>query len=414
MTKNITRVLRNINQLVTLAPALKKDGRKLIPSDLGMINSAAMVFNQNEILWTGSDQDLPADFKNCKTFNAAGYVITPEIVDAHTHLVFGGNRAQEYVQRLNGIDYKDIAKNGGGILKTMNETNKLSEADLFNESVEKIEKIKNLGIGTIEIKSGYGLSLENEERLTRIIHKLKIHFKKEIQIFNTYMAAHAVPPNFSSSKNYIDQVVLPLLEKLASEGIIDFVDIFHEENYFSREDVSSLFNLAKKLNIKRKIHADEFNDNDGAKLACDFGATSADHLLQTSLSGIQSLAQNKIVATLLPGTAFFLGKPQVNARKLLDHGVKVAIASDYNPGSSHFDNLIFLASIAAPTYRMNVAELWSSITLNAAHSLGLTNQGALVPGFSARMSSFKTDYLENITYFWGRNFYQKITFEQFD
>jgi imidazolonepropionase len=186
--------------------------------------------------------------------------------------------------------------------------------------------------------------------------------------------------------------------------VIDAVDIFHEKNYFTAEDTDLLFSKASELGIAKKIHADELNDNGGAELAVKHSALSADHLLKISSKGIEALANSKTVATLLPGTAFFLGKPLAPARALLDGGAKVAIASDYNPGSCHCDNVLLVASMAAAQMKFNQAELWAGITLNASASLGLNNQGAIIPGMDARFSLFKTESLSHITYNWGRNF----------
>jgi imidazolonepropionase len=247
------------------------------------------------------------------------------------------------------------------------------------------------------------LNFEKEYEISHIIHDLKNIVRPDVQIINTFMAAHAVPKQYSNSYEYMKEVVLPLLDKLGEEQILDCVDIFHEQNYFSDEDVISLFERANRWNIPVKIHADEFNDNKGAILAAKYQALSADHLLTTGADGIAALKDSSTVATLLPGTGLFLGKTQANARAFLDAGVKVAIASDFNPGSCHCDNLLLIASLAAPIYKMNMAELWCAITLNASHALGLKNQGAIVSGLRPRFTIFNTDALDRITYNWGKN-----------
>ena len=211
------------------------------------------------------------------------------------------------------------------------------------------------------------------------------------------MAAHAVPKDYASSNQYLKNVVLPALLELSNDNIIDAVDIFHEIGYFDTHDVIELFEYAHDLGLRLKIHADEFQDNSGASLAAQYNALSADHLLCTGEAGITALANSSTVATLLPGTGYFLGKPQAKARALLDAGAKVAIASDFNPGSCHFDNLLQVASLAAPNYKMNICELWAAITINASSALGLD---ASQPRFSV----FKTDSISEITYSWGRNF----------
>ncbi len=394
----------HLNQIATLKEAKAKDGRNLLPSDLGIIHDGAVVFDENKILWVGETNNLPDIYSKVESFNLSGHVLTPEIIDAHTHVVFGGDRAQEYADRLNGTSYEAIAKRGGGILFTMKETNALSDEELYLLAAERIKHMHSYGVGTIEIKSGYGLNFDKELELSLIIDRLKKSFSPQVQILNTFLAAHDVPKKFSSSSDYMNQVVLPLLEKLAPLKIIDAVDIFHEKNYFSDEDVKILFKRAKELDVARKIHADELNTNGGAELACEFQAISADHLLKISEAGINQLSTSSTVATLLPGTAFFLGKPLAPARKLLDAGVKVALASDYNPGSCHCDNVLLLASVSAAQIKMNQAELWSGITLNGAHALGLHQQGAIMEGMKPRFSLFKTKSLSHITYHWGENF----------
>lgn len=394
----------HLNQIATLQAAHQKDGRKLVPSDLSLIQDGAVVFNDTEILWVGETKDIPEVYQAAPQISLRGHVLTPELVDSHTHIVFGGDRAQEYADRLNGTPYEEIAKRGGGILFTMNETNKADAESLFKTACERIERLYSYGIGTIEIKSGYGLSLAKEKEISLIIDRLKKHFAPRIQIFNTYLAAHDVPKAFTNPAEYMKKVVLPLLKDLAPLKIIDAVDIFHEKNYFSDQDTRDLFDLAKSLNIATKIHADELNTNGGAEIAAEYESLSADHLLKISDTGIDKLAHSKTVATLLPGTAFFLGKPLAPSRKMQNHGLKVAIASDYNPGSCHCDNLLLVASMAAAQLKLNQAELWCGITHNAAHALGKIHQGVITPGMQPRFSLFNVESLSHITYNWGRNF----------
>lgn len=399
------KIFRNFSEIATLSGAHQKNGRRLLKEDLGLIKNATIVFNNEKILWAGADKDIPEDFlgKDFPEIDVSGKVCVPEIVDSHTHLVFGGDRSHEYSMRLNGASYEEIAASGGGILNSMLGTQKLSRNELLKISTQRAKTIRSYGVGAIEVKSGYGLTFEKEYELSHVIHDLKNLVRPDIQIINTFMAAHAVPKEYSSSYEYMKDVVLPLLDKLGEEQILDCVDIFHEQNYFSHEDVVSLFERAKRWNINVKIHADEFNDNKGAVLATKYEALSADHLLRTTEDGIEALAKSNTVATLLPGTGLFLGKEKANARALLDAGAKVAIASDYNPGSCHCDNLIMLASIAAPMYKMNQAELWCAITMNAASAVGLKNQGAIVPGLRPRFSVFNTNSIDRITYNWGKN-----------
>ncbi|MFZ4712880.1 MAG: imidazolonepropionase [Bacteriovoracaceae bacterium] len=401
------KVFHQISELVTLQGVHSKGGRNLLEQDLGLIQNASLVANEKEILWVGKSQDLPEIYQNFTKYDCSQYTVLPSWVDAHTHLIFAGNRSQEYSLRLNGASYEEIAQSGGGIVFTMMQTRDKNFDELFQLANERIEKIYRHGVATIEIKSGYGLSYESEELMTRVIHQCKKHWANKVTISNTFMAAHAKPKNFATTKAYMNEVVIPLLEKLAPEKIIDAVDIFHEKNYFTDEDTELLFKKAHTLGIRCKLHADELNDNFGASLGVKYKALSCDHLLKVSDQGIKDLSQSKTVAMLLPGTGFFLGKPQADARKLLDNGVKVAIASDFNPGSCHFDHVFKLAQFVAPTYKMNRAELIAAITLNASHALNLTNQGALIEGMMPKFSLFKAKNLSDLLYTWNEDLFFK-------
>jgi imidazolonepropionase len=396
------RTFTDLNEILTLNGAHQKDGRRLLPDDLSIIKNGAVVFDETKIHWVGETSLLPEQYR-AGAQSLPGHVLTPQIVDSHTHLVFGGDRAQEYADRLNGASYEEIASRGGGILYTMKKTNEANLDELFKSASARIERLISYGVGTIEIKSGYGLNYDREYELSMLITKLKNKYSNRAKIYNTYLAAHDVPKTFQSSRDYMEKVVLPLLRDLGSQKIIDSVDIFHEKNYFTDLDVKDLFETAKSLGIACKIHADELNDNGGAVIAAKYGALSADHLLKISEDGIRALAESDTVATLLPGTAFFLGKALAPARLLLDAGARVAIASDYNPGSCHFDNVLMIASIAAAQLKMNQAELWAGITLNAAAALGAHKQGAIIPGLEPKFTLFKTDSLSHITYNWGQN-----------
>ncbi len=397
------KVYRRVSQVLTLQGAAAKGGRHLAPADLGIIDDAAIAFDAERIHWVGADAELPPEFRQANAYDLRGHVLTPALVDSHTHLLFGGDRASEYAERLNGVDYQAIAARGGGILFTMQKTLSLSEDELFELGKERLERISSYGVGALEMKTGYALTLEGELRCLRAMKRLKAHFRGKLRLFSTYLGAHAVPKDFASSADFLKKMVLPTLEQAAGEKLVDGVDIFHEQGYFSSADAQELFSAAQRLGISTRIHADEFQDNGGATLAATHGSLSADHLLRTGAEGIKALANSGTVATLLPGTAFFLGKPLANARGLLDAGAKVALASDYNPGSCHCDNVLMLAALSAPSLRLNLAELWAAITLNAAHALGFTDQGALVAGHRPAFSLFKADNLAQITYAWGRN-----------
>lgn len=391
--------------MLKLAGSYARDGRNLELCNLDIVPDGAVVFDENKILFVGETKKIPSEFKDLESIDLSGHCITPEVCDSHTHTVFSGNRADEYAMRLNGASYEEIAKAGGGILSSKNATDETTFDELYRLGRLRIEKAYALGIGSIEIKSGYGLTIENEILISEVIHKLKTDLSPKIQIKNTYLGAHAIPKEYNSSQEYMDKVAIPAFEILGKKGIIDFVDIFHEVGYFNCGDAKKLFQKADDLGIHIKMHADEFNDNGGAILGHEHGAISVDHLLSAGEEGIKTLAGSKTISTVLPGTGFFLGKPQAQARKMLDKGCKLAIASDYNPGSCHFQSLIQIASMIAPheNYKLSLAELWTGITLNGAHAMNLKNQGALVEGMKPRFSIFKCNSISEITYSWGEN-----------
>ena len=399
----MVKKLAHIGVLATLKSARKKDGRHLVPGDLDLLKDASVVYSDREILWVGSERAVPQDFSSAETIDCSGLVVTPEIIDCHTHLIFGGNRAREYGMRLNGADYLEIAATGGGIRSTVRDTLASSRENLKARAIERIESIHALGVGTIEIKTGYGLSGEKEWELIGLIHGLKRDYGDWPKIKSTLLA-HAVPAEYPTSRAYLESVILPLLERASKERIIDAVDIFHEKGYFTRADAIYLYEKAKEFGIPFKCHADEFVDGKGALTACEYGALSADHLLNTRKDGIEALASSPTVAVLLPGTGFSLGKKQANARQFLDAGARVAIASDYNPGSCPIDSVLTCAALAAPLYKMNMTELWAALTLNPAWALGLGSQGAISPGLKPRFSFFRVSTLEEITYNWTKNF----------
>lgn len=401
-----TYIYQNISELIDLRQAYNKNGRNLIEEDIGLQKNQCIVFNDTEILWVGKNDEIPKEYIKSphKMYDLSGHVVTPEIVDSHTHLVFAGDRSDEYVDRLNGVDYQTIAKRGGGILYTGEQTRNATFDELLSLSEKRVESFIKKGIGTVEIKSGYGLDPISEEKILQVIKSLKEKFYPRAQIFSTYLGAHAVPTKYKSSGEYVANEVLPSIEKFAKLGLIDFVDVFHEVGYFTQKDVETIFSAASKLNVKLKIHADEFNDNGGLALAVALGCASADHLLCSNSTSFSMAANSETVATLLPGTGLFLGKCQAKAKQMLDAGVCISIASDFNPGSCHFPNLLQIAVMMAPTYKMNLCQLWAAITLNAAKALGLKSQGVIAKGFFPRFSVFKANKLSLISYSWGENF----------
>lgn len=391
----------NISELITLESVVKKKGKHLNSSDLSLIKNACVITDENQILWAGTQEDIPTKFNHIidRKIDCNQTVVTPALVDCHTHLVFAGNRSHEFVMRLSGATYEEIAAANGGIRYSSEQTNLADFDQLFQIASLRVDQLYQLGVCACEIKTGYSLTLDGEIKLLKVINKLKKVFKDKVTIHRTLMAAHAIPSGYTA-ETYIDDVVLPCISICAKEKLLDSVDVFHEINYFSHADVEKIFKHSKALNIDIRLHADELNNNQGAKLASTYQCLSADHLLKTDDEGAILLAKSNVIATLLPGTAFFLGKQLPNAKLFLNSGCAVAIASDFNPGSCYNNDVFQIARFSAPTLGLNPAVFWSAITYNAARSLKLENHGAIIPGFSAKLLKWNAPSHQDLLYDW--------------
>lgn len=391
----------NISELLSLEGVVKKAGSHLLPDDLSLIRNASVIASEGEILWVGKKEDIPQKLKTTitKEVDCKNKTVTPSFVDSHTHLIFAGKRSHEYFMRLSGASYEDIAAAGGGITYSSQQTNTATKAELYSIAQKRLQDMHSLGVAAVEIKTGYSLKLQGELDLLRIINDLSQFFKKTMLIHRTLLSAHAIAKNHTAN-SYVETVVLPSIDLAAQEKLVDSVDVFHEQNYFDEHHVNTIFAHAKSYNLQCRLHADELNNNGGAKLASKWKCLSADHLLKTDLEGAQSLASSNTVATLLPGTAFFLGKPLPNAKILIDTGCSVAIASDFNPGSCFNNDLFQIARMSAPTLKLNPAAIWAAITFNGAKAIGASKLGAVIPGFKPNMLLWETHSHEDLLYDW--------------
>jgi imidazolonepropionase len=342
----------------------------------GLIEDAALVVNGGALQWVGSRSDLPIELRaRCKqTHDAKGALITPGLIDCHTHLVHGGNRAGEFEQRLNGASYEDIAKAGGGIASTVKATRAASEAELFEQSAPRLKALLAEGVTTVEIKSGYGLALEHERKTLRVARSLGAAHPVSVQ--TTFLGAHAVPPEFAGrNDDYVDAVVhmLPLLH---AEELVDAVDAFCERIGFSLAQTERVFQAAKALGLPVKLHAEQ--------LAARYNAISCDHLEWLSDAGVQAMAQAGITAVLLPGAFYFLRETKLPpVAQLRSAGVPMAISTDCNPGSSPCTSLLLMLNMACTLFRLTPEEALSGATRNAARALGLKDRGVLAAGLRA-------------------------------
>jgi imidazolonepropionase len=348
----------------------------------------------------GAEPECPADTER---LDAKGAFVTPGWVDAHTHLVFGGWRQHEIPLKLRGASYLEILQSGGGILDTVRQTRQMSEDALFSRAMGFLDEQLGFGVTTTEIKSGYGLDLENETKQLRVIRRL--NEAHAMDVVATCMAAHAVPPEFAGrAEAYVDYVCETILPQVAEERLARYCDVFCETGVFSVEQSRRVLKAARGLGLGLKIHADEIDAIGGALLAGELGAISAEHLIATDDIGIAALAQGGVTACLLPQTSVYLNKNFARAREMISQNVAVAVASDFNPGSCPSLNLQLSANLAYLRYRMTPEEILTAVTLNAACAIGLGDKiGSIEPGKQADLTLWNADSMEMLCYRMGTN-----------
>ena len=373
---------------------------------LPSINNAYLLIENGKISDFGKMSEI-SKIDNVETIDAKNKIVLPCWCDSHTHSVYTGNRSDEYLQRIKGVSYQEIANNGGGILKSSRQINSISEDELFFESKNRIEKLIKYGTGSLEIKTGYGLSYDGELKMLKVIKRLKESLP--IQIKSTFLGAHAIPKNYKKEE-YFRLVLDEMLPDFAKDELIDFVDIFCEKNYFSAEDTKILCNKASELGIASKIHVNQFNSIGGVKVAVDCGALSVDHLEVINKSDINILKQSKTMPVLLPGCSFFLGIEYADAKTLLSNEIPFAIASDYNPGSSPSGNMNFILSLACNKLKLTTEQAINAATINGAYAMGLSHKtGSITKGKIANVIiTSEIESINDLPYFYGDNLVDKI------
>ena len=363
----------DIENLYSLAPAAKKDGRNIQEEDLGLIQDAAILTEGGKISWIGKKADAPAADKteslNVKT-------LLPAFIDCHTHMVFGGDRRDEFELRNKGASYQEIAEAGGGIVSTVKATREASEDELLELAKERESKYITQGVATVEIKSGYGLTLQDELKILKVARKLE-----KLRVQTTFLGPHAIPKEFSNSKDYLDEVIQWLPE---FKGIADRVDMFIEQGYFSLEDADRFFAEAEKLGFGICAHTDQLNPTGSSLYMAKKGALSVDHCVRMTDQEIINMAKTQTTAVLLPASDFYIRVPYPPARRLIEAGVPVALATDFNPGSAPSQDISFTGILARIEMKMTLPEVLLGLTFNAARALGLQGQiGSLEVGKSA-------------------------------
>ena len=349
----------------------------------GMVEDGALAVRDGRIAWVGPRGELPADLRaGAIEHDAQGALVTPGLIDCHTHLVYGGNRAGEFEARLNGATYEEIARAGGGIVSTVKATRAADEDSLLQQSLRRLRPLLAEGVTTIEVKSGYGLSEEAEAKCLRVARRLGEVEKVDVR--TTFLGAHALPPEFRErADDYIAQVCA-MLPRLHAQGLVDAVDAFCETIGFSPAQTRRVFEAAKALKLPVKLHAEQLSDSGGAELAASFGALSSDHLEWLSEAGARAMARAGSVAVLLPGAFYFLRETRVPPVALLrQHGVPMAVSTDCNPGTSPCSSLLLMLNMACTLFRLTPQEALAGVTRHAAQALGLADRGVLAPGLRA-------------------------------
>lgn len=389
------RTLWHNARLATLNPLAGPDG-------WGLIERGAILTEGERIAWVGALTELPADLKPARSVDLGGALVTPGLVDCHTHLVYGGHRAAEFEMRLNGASYEAIARAGGGIRSTVAATRQASEGELLQAATARAQALLAEGVTTLEIKSGYGLSLDAEARCLRVARALGQSLGVDVR--TTFLGAHALPPEFDGQPDAYIDAVCDWMPQLHAQGLVDAVDAFCENIGFTAAQTRRVFEAAQRLGLPVKLHAEQLSDQGGAALAASFGALSCDHLEHLSPQGIAAMRAAGTVAVLLPGAYYFLRetkRPPIDA--LRQAGVPMAISTDHNPGTSPGLSLLLMANMACTLFRLTPLEAVQGITVHAAQALGLHDRGQLIAGQRADFVTWDLRHPNELAYWFGRN-----------
>ena len=386
-------LLRNA-QIATMTPG----------KSYGLIENGAVVISADRIKWVGAEKELPDEFAGLQGKNLEGRLVTPALIDCHTHLVYGGSRATEFELRLKGASYEEISRSGGGILSTVKATRTATEEELFTQSLPRFDALLAEGVGTVEIKSGYGLDLETEIKMLRVARKLGK--ERSVRVKTSFLGAHAIPPEFSGKADaYIDFVCEEVLPAVHYENLADAVDGFCENIAFSPNQISRVFEKAKSFGLPVKLHAEQLSNLGGARLAAKYGALSADHLEFLDQTGVEVMGESGTVAVLLPGAFYTLRETQLPPLDSLRKAeVPIAIATDCNPGSSPLTSILLCMNMSCTLFRMTPEEALCGVTIIAAQALGIGDEvGTIEVGKKAELAVWNVDQPAELAYRVGFN-----------
>jgi imidazolonepropionase len=352
------------------------------PQPYGLVDDGALAVEDGRIAWVGPRAELPAQLGSGTVHDAQGALVTPGLIDCHTHLVYAGDRAGEFEARLKGASYEEIARAGGGIVSTVKATREADEDTLLAQSLRRLRPLLAEGVTTIEIKSGYGLAEEAEAKCLRVARRLGM--QERLAVRTTFLGAHALPPEFAGRADDYIATVCAMLPRLHAQGLVDAVDAFCETIGFTPAQTRCVFDAARALGLPVKLHAEQLSDSGGAELAASYGALSSDHLEWLSESGARAMARSGSVAVLLPGAFYFLRETKLPPIALLRaHGVPIAVSTDCNPGTSPCTSLLLMLNMACTLFHLTPEEALAGVTRHAARALGLTDRGVLAPGLRA-------------------------------
>ena len=378
-------------------------------NDLDIIENVAIAIKGNKISWLGQSSNLPKEYIEYKSMNLEGRVVTPGLIDCHTHLVYAGDRSKEFDMRLNGKTYKQIAEAGGGIVSTVKETRLASELDLLNASLQRIDDMIECGVTTVEIKSGYGLDIETECKMLRVARE--IEKKRDIRIKTSFLGSHAIPLEYKNARNYyIKDICIKALERAYNEGLVDAVDGFCENIALTSDEIEYVFNFSRKLNLPVKLHAEQLSNSGGIKLASKYNALSMDHIEYADESDVQAMSCSGSVAVILPGAFYSLNEKQKPPIELLKkYNVPIAIATDCNPGSSPMTSLLLSMNMASTLFSITPQMNIMGVTSNAAKALGINNVGKIAEGMIADLAIWSINHPSELSYRIGVNpLYKRI------
>ncbi len=398
----------NIKELLQVREtSIKKVSGKEM-SFLPKIDNAFLIINDDRIEDFGEMKNCP-DLKDFKVIDVAGKVILPTWVDSHTHIVYAGNRIQEFVDRINGLSYEEIANRGGGILNSAKRLNETSEEELYEQSKKRLEEVIQQGTGAIEIKSGYGLTVEGELKMLRVIKRLKENYS--IPIKATFLGAHAFPTQFKENHSaYIDLIINEMLPKIAEENLADYIDAFLETGYFSVEETERIMEAGKKYGLTAKIHVNQFAAIDGIKACVNHGARSVDHLEIVTDEDIEVLKNSETMPVALPSCSYFISIPYTPARTMIEAGLPLALATDYNPGTTPSGNMNFVVATACIKMKMTPEEAVNAATINAAFAMDVSDEvGSITKGKKANLIITKPIHsYYQIPYEFGSNLIESV------